>query len=157
MKSVWVTWFLVLHIYLAHDCCIFLLVPLTVSINRVRHLLLHYQRLILVFWAKCFQLIGFVPPPDAPPAIPTSFTTNFTDVRFRDQHSGNSNYNVLPYARVVYQFKWVSRTDPFPFMIYSLHQWECWLASELCKRTKVLASFNHSRRDGMIGCIKPHY
>ncbi|VDO65691.1 unnamed protein product [Heligmosomoides polygyrus] len=50
------------------------------------------------------ELIGFVPPPDAPPAIPTSFTTNFTDVRFRDQHSGNSNYNVLPYARVVYQF-----------------------------------------------------
>ncbi|KAK6025712.1 SH3 domain protein [Ostertagia ostertagi] len=48
------------------------------------------------------ELTGFVAPPSAPPAIPTSFTTNFTDVRFRE--ASNSNYNVLPYARVVYPF-----------------------------------------------------
>nr|CDJ83925.1 Src homology-3 and Dbl homology (DH) and Variant SH3 domain containing protein [Haemonchus contortus] len=48
------------------------------------------------------ELPGFVAPPSAPPVIPTSFTTNFTDVRFRDV--SNSNYNVLPYARVLYPF-----------------------------------------------------
>ncbi|WKY06919.1 hypothetical protein Q1695_006811 [Nippostrongylus brasiliensis] len=50
------------------------------------------------------ELAGFVPPVDAPPAIPTSFTTNFTDVRFREQMATNSNYHVLPYARALYPF-----------------------------------------------------
>uniref|UniRef100_A0A158PGB3 SH3 domain-containing protein n=1 Tax=Angiostrongylus costaricensis TaxID=334426 RepID=A0A158PGB3_ANGCS len=49
-------------------------------------------------------LSGFVAPQGAPPAIPTSFTTNFADVRFRGPVGNNSNYNVLPYARVVYPF-----------------------------------------------------
>ncbi|RCN31133.1 SH3 domain protein [Ancylostoma caninum] len=50
------------------------------------------------------ELGGFVAPAVAPPAIPTSFTTNFTDVRFREQVASSSNYNVLPYARAVYPF-----------------------------------------------------
>ncbi|KAJ1349342.1 hypothetical protein KIN20_004892 [Parelaphostrongylus tenuis] len=50
------------------------------------------------------ELSGFVPPQGVPPAIPTSFTTNFTDVRFRAPYGNNLNYNVLPYARVVYPF-----------------------------------------------------
>ncbi|KIH43534.1 variant SH3 domain protein, partial [Ancylostoma duodenale] len=49
-------------------------------------------------------LTGFVAPAVVPPAIPTSFTTNFTDVRFREQVASSSNYNVLPYARAVYPF-----------------------------------------------------
>ncbi|KJH43771.1 SH3 domain protein [Dictyocaulus viviparus] len=42
------------------------------------------------------ELLGFVPPSSVPPAIPTSFTTNFTDVRLRGPVHHNSNYNVLP-------------------------------------------------------------
>ncbi|EPB67070.1 SH3 domain protein [Ancylostoma ceylanicum] len=45
------------------------------------------------------ELTGFVAPAVVPPAIPSSFTTNFTDVRFREQVASSSNYNVLPYAR----------------------------------------------------------
>uniref|UniRef100_A0A0K0DJB4 SH3 domain-containing protein n=1 Tax=Angiostrongylus cantonensis TaxID=6313 RepID=A0A0K0DJB4_ANGCA len=57
-----------------------------------------------LFCFKWFQLSGFVAPQGTPPAIPTSFTSNFADVRFRGPVGNNSNYNVLPYARVVYPF-----------------------------------------------------